>query len=48
MPNLLFLIRPSLPMFGKTQTGVYPISEFLVNVLQKEVVITPEPVMILT
>ena len=31
--NLLSLTRPSLQMLGETQTGVFPISEFLVNPL---------------
>ena len=47
MPNLLFLARRSLHILSKTQTGVFPISGFLVNSLQKEIVIPPEPVMLL-
>ena len=31
MPNLISLTHPSLQILGKTQTGVYPISRFLVN-----------------
>ena len=31
MPNLLSLTRPSLQILGKTQTGVFSISGFLVN-----------------
>ena len=31
--NLVFFTRPSLQILGKTQTGVFPISGFLVNPL---------------
>ena len=31
VPNLVFLTCPSLQIVGKTQTEVFPISEFLVN-----------------
>ena len=31
MPNLVALTRPSLQIFGKTQTGVFPISGFMVK-----------------
>ena len=31
MPNLISLTHPSLQIWGKTETGVYPISRFLVN-----------------
>ena len=48
MQNLVYLTRPSLQILNKTQTGVFPISGFLVNPLQREIVINPEPVMILT
>ena len=33
LPNLVFLIHPSLQILGQTQTGVFPISGFLVNPL---------------
>ena len=33
VPDLVFLTRPSLQILGKTQTWVFPISEFLVNPL---------------
>ena len=45
---MVFLTCPNLQKSGKTPTGVFPISEFLVNPLWKEIVITPEPVKILT
>ena len=32
----------------KAESGVFQISGFLVNLLQNKIVITPEPVMILT
>ena len=38
---------PTLQVLGKTQTVVFPISEFLVNLLYIKIVITPEPVMIM-
>ena len=31
MPNLISLTCPSHQIFNKTQTGVFPISRFLVN-----------------
>ena len=34
--NLVSLIRPRLQILGKNQTGVFPISGFLVNPLLKE------------
>ena len=43
-----FLLYPSLRIWEKTQAKLFPISKFLVNPLQKEIVITPEPVMTLT
>ena len=42
MPNLVSLTRTSLQILGKTQTGVLPISGFLVNPLRKKTVITIE------
>ena len=33
VPNLVSIILPSLQILGKTQTGVFPISGFLVNPL---------------
>ena len=33
MPNFVSITRPSLQILGKTQTLVFPISEFLVNPL---------------
>ena len=45
---MVSLTHPSLQISGKTQTGVFPISGFLVNPLEKKIVITPELVMILT
>ena len=36
MPNLVSLTRPSLQILGITQTGVFPISGFLVNPLLKK------------
>ena len=33
IPNLVFLIRPSLQALGKTQIGVFSVSEFLVRSL---------------
>ena len=36
MPNLVSRTRPSLQMFGKTQTRVFPISGFLVKSLIKK------------
>ena len=44
MPGLVFLTRLSLQILGKTKTGVFPVSGFLVKPLEKEIVITPEPV----
>ena len=41
IPNLL-----QSPDFGQNSDGI--ISGFLVNPLQKEIVITPEPAMVLT
>ena len=46
--NLVFLTHPCLQILGKTQTRILPISGFLFNPVLKEIVITPEPVMILT
>ena len=40
--------RPNLQILGKTQTRVFPIPGFLVNLLYKKTVIIPEPAMILT
>ena len=48
VPNFLFLTRSSFQILEKTQMGLFPIFGFLVNPLQKEIGITPEPVMILT
>ena len=48
VPNVVFFTSSSLQVLGKTQTWVFPISGFLVNPSKKEIVITPEPVMILT
>ena len=48
VPNLVFFTWPSLLILGKTLTRVFPISGFPVNPFYKEIVITPEPVMILT
>ena len=36
VPNLVSLTHPSLQILGKTQTGVFPISRFLLNPLQKK------------
>ena len=36
VPNLVFLTRPSLQILGKTQTGVFSISGFLVNPYKKK------------
>ena len=36
MPNLVFPTCPSLQILGKTQSGVFPISGFLVKSLIKE------------
>ena len=47
VPNLVFLTHPSLQILGKTQTGVFQISGFLVNPLRKKIAITPEPVNVL-
>ena len=46
--NFVSLNRPTLQILGKTQTGVFPISGFLVNHLYKKIVRTPAPVTILT
>ena len=46
--NVAFFTFPSLQILGKTQTWVFPIFGFLVNPLKKEIVMSPEPVMILT
>ena len=48
MSNLTFLTRPNLKILGKTQTRVSQFSGFLVNPLQTKIIITLEPVMILT
>ena len=40
--------HPNLQVLGKTQTRVFPIPGFLVNLLYKKTVIIPEPAMILT
>ena len=48
VPNLVFLACPSLQVLSKTQIVKFLICEFLVNPLQKEILITPEPVTILT
>ena len=45
---MVFLTRRSFQILDETSTIVSPISGFLVNPLWKEIVITPEPVMILT
>ena len=42
MPNLVSLTCPSLQILGKTQTGVFPISRFLPNLLLNKIAITPE------
>ena len=50
MPNLVFFSIPNSPqaqILGKTQTEVFPISGFMVNPLQKKIIITPELAMIL-
>ena len=47
VPNFVFITHLSLQILGKTQTGVVLIYGFLVNPLSKEIVITPEPGMIL-
>ena len=36
MPNLVSLIRRSLQILGKTQTRVFPISGFLVNLFDQK------------
>ena len=45
--NLVPLTCPSLQILSKTQIGVFSITIFLVNLLEKNIVMTPEPVMIL-
>ena len=40
MPILVSLTRPILQIFGKTQTGVFSISGFLVNPLSKKIILT--------
>ena len=35
MPNLVSITLPSLQILGKTQTGAFPISGFLVNPFKK-------------
>ena len=47
VPKLASLTRLSLPILGKTETGAFPISGFLVNPLLKKIFITPKPMMIL-
>ena len=42
------VILPPVGFLLIIQAGVFPISGFLVNPFEKEIVITPEPVMILT
>ena len=42
------LNSPSFEILGKTQTEVFQISRFMVNPIQIKVVITREPVIILT
>ena len=42
------LYSPQSPDIGQNSERGIPISRFLVNPLEKEIVITPEPVMILT
>ena len=46
--NFVSSTRPSLQLLGKTQTRVFLISRLLVNPLLTKIVITPEPVMVLT
>ena len=43
--NLISLTRSSLQIFDKTQTGVFPISRCLVNLIQNKI-ITPKLVVI--
>ena len=45
VPNFISLTWLNLQILGKTQTGVFPISVFLVNPLSTKFVIIPEPVM---
>ena len=42
VPNLLSLTCPSLKILGKTQTGAFPISRFMVNLTLKKIFITPK------
>ena len=44
LSSLVSLPHPSLQIWGKTQTLVFPISGLLVNLLKTKIVITPEPV----
>ena len=47
MQNVISLTPPSLQILDKTQMVVFPVFGFLVNLLLKKVVITPQSVMIL-
>ena len=46
--NTISLTSPSLQILGKTQTSMFLISGFLVNPLERKIVMTLKPVMILT
>ena len=48
MSNVISLTSPSPQIFKKTQTGVFLISGFLLNPLQRQIFIGLEPVMLLT
>ena len=48
MSNSVSLTFPSLKIFGKFQTEVFPNSEFLANFLQRKTDITPELLMSMT
>ena len=47
VPNVVFLTFSSLQILGKTQTRIYPVSEFLVNPVKTKIVINLEAVVIL-
>ena len=47
MQNVISLTPPSLQILDKIQMVVFPVFGFLVNLLLKKVVITPQSVMIL-
>ena len=45
---MVSLTHLSVQILGKAQVGVFPISGFLFNPLERKIVITLKPVMILT